>query len=302
VLTDTTEHYPLLDQLPRSMCQAVSKPVYTRKLYRAVMHLLGNDPLAMQSPVPQRSQALRVLCVDDHLVNLKLLEAFLGDIGVTTLLATSGEEALELLTEQKVDLIFMDVQMPGMDGRQTPADLRLPEEIAGFSPVPIVALTAHALNSERHQLLQCGMNDYLTKPITTEQLRQSLNKWTGLMPANQSQPALPSPDARTPPPRYIPKTAVGAPQPPRQQPTLKIIDPEESLRLAAGKEDLARDIMKMLLDGLPQDHRSITEALEREDWSNLRELIHKLHGATRYCGVPELRAQCQAAETLLKKG
>ena len=302
VLTDTTEHYPLLDQLPRSMCQAVSKPVYTRKLYRAVMHLLGNDPVAMQSPVPQRSQALRVLCVDDHLVNLKLLEAFLGDIGVTPLLATSGEEALELLTEQKVDLIFMDVQMPGMDGRQTTEELRLREEIAGFTPIPIVALTAHALNSERHQLLQCGMNDYLTKPITTEQLRQSLNKWTGLMPANQSQPALPSPDARTPPPRYIPKTAVGAPKPPRQQPPLKIIDPEESLRLAAGKEDLARDIMKMLLDGLPQDHRSITEALEREDWSNLRELIHKLHGATRYCGVPELRAQCQAAETLLKKG
>src|SRR5690554_2660415 len=184
VLTDTTEHYPLLDRLPRSMSQTLSKPVYTRKLYRAVMHLLGNDPVAMQSPVPQRSQALRVLCVDDHLVNLKLLEVFLGDIGVTPLLAASGEEALELLTEQRVDLIFMDVQMPGMDGRQTTAELRLREEVAGFDPIPIVALTAHALSSERHQLLQCGMNDYLTKPITTEQLRQSLNKWTGLAPAS----------------------------------------------------------------------------------------------------------------------
>lgn len=282
MLSDTTEHYPLLDQLPRSRCQTVSKPVCTRKLSRAVLHLLGNDPMIPVQPMQPRCQTLRVLCVDDHLANLKLLEVFLGDIGVTPILATSGVEALELLTEQKVDLIFMDVQMPGMDGRQTTAELRLREEIAGFAPIPIVALTAHALDSERHQLLQCGMNDYLTKPITTEQLRQSLHKWTGMAPPTRTQPAVPTSP---------------------QQPTpLKIIDLEEGLRLAAGKEDLASDMFRMLLDGLPQDHRNITEALEREEWAKLRELIHKLHGATRYCGAPELRSHCQVAETLLKKG
>lgn len=295
VLTDTTEHYPLLDQLPRSMCQTVSKPVCTRKLYRAVMHLLGDDPVTTVPAVRPQVYALRVLCVDDNLANLKLLEAFLTDMGVDTLLATSGEEALELLTEQMVDLIFMDVQMPGMDGRQTTSELRVREDIAGFDPVPIVALTAHALNSERRQLLQCGMNDYLSKPITTEQLRHSLNKWTGMAPAPPLPvPALPAADA--PALAEIP----GATEPQPQQ--LAAIDREEGLRLAAGKADLADDLLRMLFQGLPDDHRTISQALEQDQQTALLDRIHKLHGASRYCGVPELRARCQEAETRLKKG
>ena len=299
VLTDTTEHYPLLDQLPRSMCQTVSKPVCTRKLYRAVMHLLGNDPVTTLPAVRPQAHALRVLCVDDNLANLKLLEAFLSDMGVDTLLATSGEEALELLTEQMVDLIFMDVQMPGMDGRQTTSELRVREGIAGFDPVPIVALTAHALNSERRQLLQCGMNDYLSKPITTEQLRHSLNKWTGMAPvATLPVPALPAADV--PALAEMPGSAEPQPQPQPQQ--LAVIDREEGLRLAAGKADLADDLLQMLLQGLPEDHQTITQALEQDQQTALLDRIHKLHGASRYCGVPELRAHCQEAETLLKKG
>ena len=300
VLTDTTEHYPLLDQMPRSLCQTLSKPVYTRKLYRAVMHLLGNDPVTARTPAPHQPRQPRVLCVDDQPANLQLLEAFLSDIGATTLLAGSGEEALELLTEQSVDLIFMDVQMPGLDGRQTTAELRLREEIAGFDPVPIIALTAHALTSERRQLLQCGMNDYLTKPITAEQLRHSLNKWTGLV-SSVPAPLLPSmADHGAPPTRPVPEVE---PAPATQDSAApRIIDLEEGLRLAAGKADLASDMLRMLLDGLPDDSRNISAALERDDRETLLEIIHKLHGASRYCGVPQLRACCQAAETQLKKG
>ncbi|WP_044497948.1 ATP-binding protein [Pseudomonas saudimassiliensis] len=295
VLTDTTEHYPLLDQLPRSMCQTVSKPVCTRKLHRAVMHLLGNDPLAAPSPARQGVHNLRVLCVDDNLANLKLLEAFLADMAVDSLLATSGEEALELLTEQMVDLIFMDVQMPGMDGRQTTAELRLREEIAGFDPVPIVALTAHALTTERRELLQCGMNDYLTKPITTEQLRHSLNKWTGMAPAQPAAPAPPAAPAQD-------SSTVGAPSmEPVPTDSLAAIDLEEGLRLAAGKADLAEDLLQMLLAGLPDDRQAISSALEQGERKALLERVHKLHGASRYCGAPELRARCQQAETLLKQ-
>ncbi|MFA5676856.1 MAG: response regulator [Pseudomonas sp.] len=293
ILTDTTEHYSLLDRLPRSMCQSLSKPVNTRKLYRAVLQLLSDKPTSLPSP-RQISQVPRVLCVDDQPANLRLLEVFLADIGVTALLAQSGEQALDILTEQHVDLIFMDVQMPGMDGRQVTSELRLREEIAGFDPVPIVALTAHALDSERRQLLQCGMNDYLTKPITAEQLRQTLNKWTGMFVHAAELPAAGSL------PRNPLLTAV--PEAPPEQPSPVIVDHEEGLRLAAGKADLAKDMFRMLLDGLPEDSRQISAALERGDQAELREVIHKLHGATRYCGVPQLRSCCQEAESLLKQG
>ena len=303
ILTDTTEHYPLLDRLPRSMCQTLSKPVNTRKLYRAVLQLLSDKPTALPSP-RQRTQTPRVLCVDDQPANLRLLEAFLGDIGVTTLLADSGEEALEILTEQHVDLIFMDVQMPGMDGRQVTGELRLREELAGFDPVPIVALTAHALDSERRQLLQCGMNDYLTKPITAEQLRQTLNKWTGMLvhaaelPPTGNLPLSPMPVEPPEPPQPEILTTPA----PADKPDTLVLDPEEGLRLAAGKADLAADMLKMLLDGLPEDSRQITTALQQGDQAQLREVIHKLHGASRYCGVPQLRACCQEAESRLKQG
>ena len=309
MLTDTTEHYPLLDRLPRSMCQTLSKPVNTRKLYRAALQLLSDQPARL--PIPrQLAQTPRVLCVDDQPANLRLLEVFLADIGVTALLAHSGEEALDILTEQQVDLIFMDVQMPGMDGRQTTGELRLREEIAGFDPVPIIALTAHALDSERRQLLQCGMNDYLTKPITAEQLRQTLNKWTGmLMQAGERAPvlALPlKPAAVERPPTPSAAQSPSSPQKktpnPASPPTPAVLDADEGLQLAAGKADLARDMLQMLLDGLPEDARRIRAAREAGDQSQLREIVHKLHGASRYCGVPQLRACCLEAENRLKKG
>jgi len=83
---------------------------------------------------------------------------------------------------------------------------------------------------------------------------------------------------------------------------LAAIDPEEGLRLAAGKADLADDLLQMLLQGLPEDHQAIRQALEQEQQDVLLDRVHKLHGASRYCGVPELRECCQQAETLLKKG
>src|SRR5690554_6051254 len=188
-----------------------------------------------------------------------------------------------------VDLIFMDVQMPGMDGRQTTSELRVREDIAGFDPVPIIALTAHALDSERRQLLQCGMNDYLTKPITAEQLRQTLNKWTGmLMQAGERAPVLalplkpvpverpPTPSAAQPPSQPQKKTPN-----PANPPTPVVLDADEGLQLAAGKADLARDMLQMLLDGLPEDARRIRAAREAGDQSQLREIVHKLHGASR---------------------
>src|SRR5690606_28354913 len=197
--------------------------------------------------LPNPSRIPQVLCVDDQPANLRLLEAFLADIGVAALLAHSGEEALDILTECPVDLIFMDVQMPGMDGRQVTSELRRREEIAGFGPVPIVAVTADALESERRQLLQCGMNDYLTKPITAEQLRQTVNKWTGML-THEGEPVVP--------PLSTQHDELTEPE--ATSPT--VLDHEEGLRLAAGKADLARDMLQMLLRDLPETARRVVTA------------------------------------------
>jgi FOG: HPt domain len=82
---------------------------------------------------------------------------------------------------------------------------------------------------------------------------------------------------------------------------LQVLDHEEGLRLAAGKADLAADMLAMLLASLEADRQAIHVARETKDNLALIERVHRLHGATRYCGVPQLRAACQRAETLLKQ-
>jgi two-component system sensor histidine kinase BarA len=176
----------------------------------------------------------------------------------------------------------MDVQMPGMDGLKTTEAIRAWETGQARAQTPIVALTAHALANERRALLQGGMDDYLTKPINEHQLSQVVLKWTGLS-LRGGQPARPSEPAGEP--------GNGLP----------VLDPEEGLRLAAGKADLAADMLAMLLDSLEADRQAILVAWERWDREALIERIHRLHGATRYCGVPQLRAACQRSETLLKQ-
>ena len=80
-----------------------------------------------------------------------------------------------------------------------------------------------------------------------------------------------------------------------------MLDAEEGLRLAAGKADLAADMLSMLLASLETDRLAILQAREDNDTVALIERVHRLHGATRYCGVPQLRGACQRSETLLKQ-
>ena len=80
-----------------------------------------------------------------------------------------------------------------------------------------------------------------------------------------------------------------------------ILDPAEGLHLAAGKADLAAEMFGMLLDSLPDDRQIIQQARANQAHDTLLERVHRLHGATRYCGVPQLRAACQHSETLLKQ-
>ncbi|SFM10897.1 two-component system, NarL family, sensor histidine kinase BarA [Halopseudomonas yangmingensis] len=286
LLSDSHEHYPELDSLPQSHCQSLSRPVCHRKLYRAASRLLHPDT-SRQDSLDQlpRVDGVSVLCVDDNPANLRLVQTFLLEMGARVLTAESGEQALALLADQPVDLIFMDVQMPGMDGRQTTAELRLREQQSGSPTVPVIALTAHALADERRQLLLCGMNDYLCKPITPEQLGHCIRQWTGQEPmqANTGR-------------------ATAAPSTPNTDNILAVLDLNEGLQLAAGKQDLAQDMLDMLLKGLDEEYRLIEALATGNQHAELLEQVHRLHGATRYCGVPQLRECCRVAEESLKLG
>lgn len=227
VLCPTTEQAQYHATLPDEQVEA--KPACTRKLQRKLQELLQVRPTRSDKPHAMVSgRPPRLLCVDDNPANLLLVQTLLSDLGAQVTAVDSGYAALEVVQRERFDLVFMDVQMPGMDGRQATEAIRRWEAEREVSPVPVIALTAHALSNEKRALLQAGMDDYLTKPIDEQQLAQVVLKWTGLS-LGQSLASM----SRAP-----------------QLGQLSVLDPEEGLRLAAGKADLAADMLAMLLASL----------------------------------------------------
>ncbi|TLX54384.1 hybrid sensor histidine kinase/response regulator [Stutzerimonas nosocomialis] len=281
VLCPTTEQALYHEALPEAHAQLQAKPACTRKLQRALLELVSPQLSLLGTNLHVApSRPPRILCVDDNPANLLLVQTLLSDLGAEVEAVDNGQSAIEAVREQAFDMVFMDVQMPGMDGRQTTEAIRQWEGANGQPPLPIIALTAHALANEKRSLLQSGLDDYLTKPISERQLAQVVLKWTGLALRNQA------PDMG---------------ELPALQDNLDVLDAEEGLRLAAGKPDLAADMLRMLLASLDADRLAIQNARQTGDRNALLERIHRLHGATRYCGVPQLRAACQRSETLLKQ-
>ncbi|WP_097088524.1 MULTISPECIES: response regulator [unclassified Pseudomonas] len=282
VLCPTTEQTLFHLSVPNPHSQLQAKPACTRKLRRALADLANPRQPRNEPGEPLSSRAPKVLCVDDNPANLLLVQTLLEDMGAKVLAVESGYAAVKAVQSESFDLVLMDVQMPGMDGRQTTETIRQWESERHSTPLPIVALTAHAMANEKRALLQSGMDDYLTKPISERQLAQVVLKWTGLALRNQGT-------------ERASDSAAGGSE-------LPVLDHEEGLRLAAGKADLAADMLAMLLASLEADREAIRAASEARDQNALIERVHRLHGATRYCGVPQLRAACQRSETLLKQG
>jgi CheY-like chemotaxis protein len=116
-----------------------------------------------------------VLVAEDHPVNRKLITKMLEKWLLIPVLVTNGTEVLRALESDTFDLILMDVQMPGMDGLQTTAAIRENEKATGLH-IPILAMTAHAMNRDREKCLEAGMDAYLSKPVKPSELYAAIEE------------------------------------------------------------------------------------------------------------------------------
>jgi two-component system sensor histidine kinase/response regulator len=166
----------------------LSKPVRRNKLLQMVEKLLGEgaprgeedngvrEKIMIQHEVPKEmKRPFGILLVEDNPVNQKLAKMMLTKAGYRVEVANNGKEAVEKYTAspKDFDLIFMDVQMPEMDGLEATKAIRQ----SGFDDIPIVAMTAHAMKGDREICLEAGMNGYITKPIKREVVFEVLEKW-----------------------------------------------------------------------------------------------------------------------------
>ena len=163
----------------RGFSAGVSKPVRRRGLLTGLRACLSlRDPAAEPSQETQSAESpvarYNLLLVEDNIVNQKVASKLLTRLGHQVTLAVNGREAVEAVQETTFDCILMDVQMPEMDGLEATRVIREQEAEAGKNPVPIIAMTAHALQGDKERCLDAGMNNYISKPVQTDRLRQTL--------------------------------------------------------------------------------------------------------------------------------
>ncbi|WP_299020583.1 two-component sensor histidine kinase BarA [uncultured Photobacterium sp.] len=260
------------------------KPLAHRKLLESLI----SEPDMLGEPEPQLPEPadtilpLTVMAVDDNPANLKLISALLSERAETVITATGGRKAVEYAHQKAFDLIFMDIQMPEMDGVTASQEIHKTEL---NHTTPVIAVTAHAMAGERERLINAGMDDYLTKPIEEHILQQILAKWTHPQDAGPNQP-------------MAEETAVTKTPAPAIDSNVSW-DWDLALKQAAGKEDLAKDMLQMLLDYMPEVEMLVNEALDGKH-IELWPPIHKLHGSCAYSGVPRLKNLCYTIETELK--
>lgn len=252
------------------------KPLTSTRLLPALTEYCQLNHSAAPLLLDESKIAMTVMAVDDNPANLKLIGALLEDKVQHVVLCDSGHQAVDRAKQMQFDLIMMDIQMPDMDGIRA---CELIHQLPHQQQTPVIAVTAHAMAGQKEKLLSAGMNDYLAKPIEEDKLHNLLLRYKP--GASTSLRAL------AVEPVVNPNTT---------------LDWQLALRQAAGKNDLARDMLQMLLDFLPEVRNKIEEQLVGENPERLVDMIHKLHGSCGYSGVPRMKNLCQLIEQQLRSG
>ncbi|MFA0656837.1 two-component sensor histidine kinase BarA [Vibrio sp. 10N.222.49.C12] len=277
--------------------QCITKPLSRKKLLQT---LVSNQAPTLIAPAiethSEEKLPLTVMAVDDNPANLKLITALLKERVETVISCTSGQQAIDKATETPFDIIFMDIQMPQMDGVTACQNIK---KLANNANTPVIAVTAHAMIGERDRLLEAGMDDYLTKPIEEHVLQQVLIHWSSTSEVELIEKIDPDHPAVSAEVDNGPVSETEA-----SVHTNIIIDWQAAMKQAANKEDLARDMLQMLVDFIPEVYEAADKAIEDSDYpvEELIHIIHKMHGSSSYSGVPRLKSVCATIEKELRSG
>ncbi|MDR3362514.1 MAG: response regulator, partial [Desulfovibrio sp.] len=225
--------------------------------------------------------AARILVVDDIPANLLVVKELLGGYGAKTDTAISGADAVEIVKKYPYDIVFMDHMMPGMDGVAATIAIRAEgENIPRCRDVPIIALTANAMRGHREIFLQCGMNDFLAKPIEVEKLDKILVKYLPVamrveIVDRQEDAALPA--------------------------DIEGVDTRAGLRNVGGSADAYRDILREFCRDVQIKIAELEEALNNERLKDYTILAHSIKGTAGVIGAGHVVGLAAALEEAATK-
>jgi CheY-like chemotaxis protein/HPt (histidine-containing phosphotransfer) domain-containing protein len=239
---------------------------------------------------PVRRLSGRVLLAEDGADSRRLVSIYLQDAGLRVETANDGAEAVRMIIDSAnagkiYDAVLMDMQMPEVDGYAATAELRK----RGLKNLPIIAFTAHAMASEKQKCLECGCDDYATKPVNPFTLIQTLAKY--MKPSSNN-------DAKTKP-VATPSVRMESPAPPpRVSPTPPPSNAGGNARIRSqylDKPAVCR-VLGEYVTGLPPQVAEIRDTLTRRDLNTLRRLVHQLRGSGGAYGFPDITRLATEAE------
>jgi two-component system, sensor histidine kinase and response regulator len=274
----------------------LSKPVKQSGLYECLTTVMGMDQSSGQlvpfvtRHVLSEKQLLkrRILLAEDNLINQKVAAGILEKLGFPVDIVCNGKEAIRALESVPYALVFMDCHMPEMDGYEAAAAIRGPGSTAINPQVPIVALTADAMERDRQKAHKAGMNDYLAKPVTPEDLERILNTWMYLLPDTEPQNGAGQGTVSSRDPKnfgILPETLS------------TVFNYNALLDRLLGDTHLADEILEVFLIDLEDQIQQLTTFLERTDAVSVAIQAHKIKGGAGNVGAKALEEIALAIET-----
>jgi len=268
------------------------------------------DPAVLEAAAPT-CHGLHVLLAEDNLINQKVAVRLLERLGCVLEVVCNGRQAMEALEERQFDIVFMDCQMPELDGYEATMRIRALEAKRG-GHIPIIAMTAHAMEGDRARCLDVGMDDYISKPIQVQQLAELVAKWAERcgkaaplddLPVNATickddfvappvRPAAPPPPAAVKSAPPVTEIKTGEPAPSDSPP----IDRQVFEELCELMEDEGSSMMLDLLNGFVADARekvaSIVDGVHSGDPRKIEQNAHTLKSSSGHVGATAMSALC----------
>ena len=273
----------------------LTKPVQSSTLFNAAMEALGHaenkQGVRMKLRTTKmeslaRLRGARVLVVEDNPINQQVAREIIEQIGIKVELVGNGQEAVDIIMRgERFDVVFMDLQMPVMDGLEATRQIR---KIPGMETSPIVAMTAHAMKEERERCLANGMNDHVSKPIDPDQLYACLIKW--IVPRESAGETATNSlgDGKTGSKISLPDTLPG-------------INVPDALNRLGDNRELLRDIIFSFSDTNQTTFREINDAIQKGDRPLAERLVHSLKGVAGNISADLLATTTRDLESALKK-
>jgi CheY-like chemotaxis protein len=287
VLLSTRDDHDSGSECAQLFTAMLTKPLRRSQLFACISRVMTLQPgaamdLPLEGSPPAASASVRaggpkILLVEDNPVNREVAVGMLESLGCTAETAENGRLAIEAMKTVIYDAVLMDCQMPVMDGLTATGEIRRGELKFGAARVPIIALTANAMEGERERCLAAGMDDFLSKPFTQQQLATLLRRWLAL--------------------RSLPESER------RDLSRVPLIDAGVLRDIAAlAKPTLLNSMIDLYLQHSPSLIGAIEAAAANMQADALSQAVHTLKSSTSNLGGTRLAMVAKECETLLREG